>query len=637
MSDSNMDFFYPDKTLDNGVIERSSFYSYDPSMSAVLGAFAKESFVGAGTLRDALNSAEQDFERGDLSINDVASFYKYLEKKITRSEPSPSITEDEWRSSEYYRDGLRYEPNMTEGLAKLLAERKDEERIFANTVNRASGAEKIVGMAGGFIGGVFEPRNFAAGIAASVVTGGVVQGLGVAAASKTAMSLKAAERLGETARLAEKAVGQAGTVRRAVTEGLLGAAVLEPGNWQYASSNQRDYGMADSLMNVGLSLAASGVIQGGVNLIKARGNTVVGESAKNSLVAAITQTGEGKAVDVTAINKYYDAVIGREVPPTKYSPEELKLLAAVPDGSGIDNYFWSKAASIKKQISESSIVDINKPRELEKALDLPRMSVKSIKEVLKDLGGVTDDGGELRNAGITNRSLPGLIKKSKQRLHEDGVGDVSRAGRSLIDYQQELKDKGFFPQEQDVTPDDILELLVRDVNGDRVYPRDISDRAREVVRPENEIVSAYDEIGISADMSEQEIAASLQEYYAENGLSFGEYAPVVSSEIRENLKTPDEIVNEYEKSYEEWRQISLYDGINPDDIIAESDLIKSDMNGISDIEASILELEQEINDMRAGGYLDEEDISIIEEIEESAATLAETETAVKYGVFCLTR
>ncbi|WP_421876610.1 hypothetical protein [Pacificispira sp.] len=71
----------------------------------------------------------------------------------------PAISEDDWRSSIYYRPGLEYKPRMTTIWARAIAENYDRERRNAVRLESMSGSSKAGYFLGALGGGVFDPIN----------------------------------------------------------------------------------------------------------------------------------------------------------------------------------------------------------------------------------------------------------------------------------------------------------------------------------------------------------------------------------------------------------------------------------------------------------------------------------------------
>ena len=69
--------------------------------------------------------------------------------------------EEQWKSSDFFREGLKFEEQMTEGQARLLAERYDRSMSYGQLAARADSLGDYGAIFGGmFIGSVPDPINF---------------------------------------------------------------------------------------------------------------------------------------------------------------------------------------------------------------------------------------------------------------------------------------------------------------------------------------------------------------------------------------------------------------------------------------------------------------------------------------------
>ena len=194
----------------------------EPSLSEVLSAYGTESYKGLGT-------AYADI---------VASG---IEQKKQTGVP---LTEEEYKQSPNYRPDISYDRDMTDSAAQALATYSDERKKNAEIISSATGLQSAVGMAYGFVAGIFEPKNVAYGVATSVALTPIAGWLAPAGSSlRRVMMLK-------------KALGNYGT-KAAIggAEGMVGAALAEPSNMYTAGILKQDYTMADSLLNISMSAA----------------------------------------------------------------------------------------------------------------------------------------------------------------------------------------------------------------------------------------------------------------------------------------------------------------------------------------------------------------------------------------------
>jgi len=238
---------------------------FDPSISQVVGAYVDEVFSGVGSL-------EADLRASDVTIAEQ------------RNTP---LTEDEYKQSEYYRSDIGYYNTITSESAKILAENQDDANKRAFVISRASGIEDVVGFSTAFASGLFEPKNFAVGVATSLVGGQI------------ANRVVAFNRINK---MRQKFGKYQSAAARGGTEGLVAAAILEPSNRDSANILRQDYELSDSLFNVALST----VFGAGFNLGGAYLNTRLNRRngrvlAMEELDTAASQLAEGRKIDVSTV------------------------------------------------------------------------------------------------------------------------------------------------------------------------------------------------------------------------------------------------------------------------------------------------------------------------------------------------
>ena len=102
----------------------------------------------------------------DMTTFGIGDSIRRLEETRTMGDV---LTEEEWRASEDFRDGLEYEEGMRTGFASLLAERHDKKRVASFLQERSSGLSFAAMIAGNFIGSVPDPLNFIPFLGAEVI------------------------------------------------------------------------------------------------------------------------------------------------------------------------------------------------------------------------------------------------------------------------------------------------------------------------------------------------------------------------------------------------------------------------------------------------------------------------------------
>lgn len=177
------------------------------------------------------------------------------------------------------------------------------------------------------------------------------------------------------------------------------------------------------------------------------------------------------------------------------------------DAPMVDPYIV-KARDIKETLKGVRYADINEPQQLKKILGY---TPRSLSQFVKETGGIQDIGGELSNKDI---DLPFLIRKGNAKKGtSQGIVTIDNQPERVI---ERAFDAGYFPNKEsanDITEDELLDALRRDVRGEKIYSsKDIS--AIEGATGGSRIADQYDEIGIDADMTDEEIASVLREFDA---------------------------------------------------------------------------------------------------------------------------
>lgn len=275
--------------------EASRLSTFKPSTGEVVGAYTKEMFFGEGSLA-------QDIEASNI-------------RKQERR--GVAISEDDWKQSDSYREGLQWYEGLTSESAATLARLEDDRNERSIVMERASGLQSGLGFGTSFVAGIFEPKNLASGVAASLVTAGagsVIPSLGRMIATTTVR----------------------GAAARGAVEGVVAAAAVEPSNLESSKIVQGDYTLADSLMNFTLSTVLGAGIGAGAKKLELRGAVDVAgevprgyrpESAELGIKefdTALAQAVEGQQIDVAAVREIEVAQRARQA--EKELPEvEAKL------------------------------------------------------------------------------------------------------------------------------------------------------------------------------------------------------------------------------------------------------------------------------------------------------------------------
>ena len=161
-----------------------------------------------------------------------------------------------------------------------------------------------------------------------------------------------------------------------------------------------------------------------------------------------------------------------------------------------------------KYVKNDNLIYTNE--ELAEILYKYKNAIKTVKSIkpksllifLRDRGGVVDFGGNLKAMGITNKTLPGLIRKGKESGNLFGAGK-----KEYID----LDDARFVAQEQGYFSDfpqdgsggqpsinDLLDLMRREVGGEKIYSLEDVDKI-EIKNNAEKLIEELNEMGIDID------------------------------------------------------------------------------------------------------------------------------------------
>ena len=129
--------YYTDEVIPStGGMEQFGL-QYDPSLSVIFGESVKE---GLRQITPHLLQSYADIQYAGGTVYE---------------------DEEQWKASEFFREGLKFEERMTEGQARLLAERHDSSSRYANLLSRVDTFGDYGAMLGGvFLGSIPDPINF---------------------------------------------------------------------------------------------------------------------------------------------------------------------------------------------------------------------------------------------------------------------------------------------------------------------------------------------------------------------------------------------------------------------------------------------------------------------------------------------
>jgi len=195
--------YYTDEEIPSSTGMEQFGLQYDPSLSVIFGESVSE---GWRQITPNLARSYSDIQYAGGTVYE---------------------DEEQWQSSEFFREGLKFEERMTEGQARLLAERYDRSAQYSNLVSRANSLGDYGAIFGGmFIGSIPDPINF-------------IPWLGFVKKGKQAKSLIDATTRGRAA-------------LRGGAEAAIGTAAFHPLFALEKGAYQEEYDISMALIDVGI-------------------------------------------------------------------------------------------------------------------------------------------------------------------------------------------------------------------------------------------------------------------------------------------------------------------------------------------------------------------------------------------------
>ena len=405
-----------------------------------------------------------------------------IDKRLNPQELTPMVEPDAL-NEEFGYLGLKFDKPTRRGVVEILAAQKRDDLIRQDVLSRAPGGIAGTGavLAASLAGSIIDPLNVATAF------------IPIVGEARYAVW---AAKLGPTfARLA-----------RGTVEGVVGNAMIEPGVFYLSRQQQLDYEMTDALLNIGLGGAIGGglhVVGGKFGDLLARQTPEVREAALRSAVA---QAATGRTIDVEPVLRAEAPAITPESIGRRVDVEK-RVREIVSDDGGIDAIRIAGRLAGDRDALVAEIKAIQKGPE----------RAEGLVQFLKRSGGLREEDGELKNLGITSKTLPGLIRKK---------------GRSFDDAARAAWEAGLFPGKTDrPTVSDFLELLDEEVNRGRKASR-IEDRKAE----DSGLERALSDIGMSAGDDPEFVADVVQRLANEPPFGRADTGPIRRDDIARMMK-----------------------------------------------------------------------------------------------------
>lgn len=410
-----VDFYVPEQQYD-----QSAFDSYFDISKA-------------GTL-DVLGATLDE----TLYYNPLSALNRTFDQYLGPGANGKRLSTDEYRDSQYYREGIEVDENgITEGLAKLFAERHDRRANFRFTLNRSRG-------------------GFGLGAAqfGTMLAGSVLDPLNVASAFIPAIG---------QARMATMAArfGKSGSrLMAGAIDGAVGAVAIEPFVIGQAYLEQdADYGLMDSFLNVTFGSILGGGLHVGFGKISDR----IEKSAvsQEALARAVAQAVTDQPITAGRLVEQQEAALDADI-----IAKANERLAKDRSVRGVERRFDPETGDM----IEESVIRVEEPpaepRRKGKARP-PQLRAKEPKTLIQWIRA---------NGGIDPESQGAADLKEVIPAAKAGKFYVSAAkgGKSVDDMLTAAREEGYLPAEIEGVPDDIgindlIDAVRKDKAGNKQY------------------------------------------------------------------------------------------------------------------------------------------------------------------------
>ena len=521
----------------------------------------------------------------DSPVSSIVDIVGYLGRDVSGGK---ILTPDQYRESEYYREGLEVPTEgIREGAANILAEEHDL-RFQRNLVlSRAPDSIPlaIAGFGVDLFGGMLDPIN----IGLSLVPGFVV-GKSAAMAAKVA-STRAALR-GQVGRTGERFLTGAAS-------GVVGTAAVEPVIFAAQQIRQDpDYGLYDSFINV----VAGGILGGGIHAIGGKIGDAFTNLKKKQLNefyrVSVAQAVSGERIEVSSLTKVIPQL--KQKLANKLSPKNPEQ-----PGSGVkpDPVIKARANSL--------------PPSLRPVKKKPT----SLSQFIVDEGGVS-----------TNDANSGDVKSIYDAA---GFGVLRTKGKNLDELALAAQEAGYFQDRIDSYDDrpTVAELL--DLMRDDVYSGRKAFSAKDpYVAQYNEAVELYEQAAFydiePTGKTDEEFFAEMNEkkaLYEQDEVELSKGQDITQQEIDDEITRIQQITSE-QGDLEEF--VSAREQMEQD----AADFADPDLVYLTE-ENRILEEQLQYNINR--NLIANDFIRDLEELDRLAEKADVFEVAAKAGAFCVAR
>lgn len=512
-----------------------------------------------------------------LYYNPANALYRLAEQHSYDGTRGKVLSKEEYMESEHFRSGIKVEDTgIKEGLAKLLAERKDKRDSFSLTLNRSEGGIGLGAAQFGvaIAGSLLDPLNIASAFIPTIGTA-------------------------RAATLAAKFGKNGGRFMTGVMDGMVGAALLEPLVLGAAAAEQdQDYNMMDSFLNV----TVGGVLGGGLHLGFGKISDKIKKSSQEvkdkAALVAIEQAAGDKDITAGSLhkvteNKVVDSLIKRSKMARDFDPSVRSQTDTIDPETG---------KIIKTEIiTEEQITKpegLPEPRTLFDVVEDPEFQTKgtaipSILKATKPKGlrqFILDNGGiDINDPDITEIDAVIGGKQNRKKIAR------KQGGKSINDMMQAAREAGYFPPAiidgvDEFVPNNFYEAIAEDINVGRFSDSDADIVA--IFEKTEELKAMANRFGINPKgMSNETFYAALdnamqkQDYYDYNtatmveGLTEQQYKDLgdeaaVTNAYLGAMRDQQKVIDEMEVDGPKYESSEL------SDILNQNSLLEADLQGL---------------------------------------------------------
>jgi hypothetical protein len=588
---------------------------FEPTTGQVLGAAAEEALSGTGTLAQDIDAAKIDYELADSGYGPVSLYQRAFGE---RSE-SRLLTDDEYKKSSFFRDGLKHEPGLNTEIARIRAESYDEKKERDFVLSRATGGQKALAFGAGLLTGVIEPKNLTVGIMASAATLNPLTGLAVGGARYKAMQMSIGKY---------KSAAVVGA-----TEGLAGSLLTEPSARESSKTLQQDYTMMDTLLNVGLGVVLGGTIESGVAYVHSRKagklpptiESASIETRGKALDMATSQLTEGRPVNVDIIH-------------------ESGKIADAPSFSTIPR------EELEKSLDISNVKETKKGYEirLDDELGLISGAVgqgKTPEESVANLRAQYGLAAAINKDDAFDANIANTTAKNTKRIEEIDarLAELKNPETSKKIFDAEL-DRLEFPRERLAN----MRQSLQEVQQERAS-------LREKLAADTTTDRAYRDFDLETDSLVLSKKSEIQSFIMENDKGKIARASQLIQEDKKILQAQkkslqqkvysDRTPENFSKTYDDFVQSAKSpENFGAIDVEASKEIELSNkqippakLDETTMYDQDIADMESSIREMQELGLLDADELQHLDDINNALKEVSGYEKAVDTAAFCLTR